>query len=241
MPRVERRLPKAILSVGEVERILAQPDVTTPLGIRDRAMLETLYSTGIRRLELTQLSIFAVDHERGTLLIRQGKGKKDRLIPIGERAVAWIDKYVLEARAQLAVPPDNGVLFLTEDGEWLAPSYLTYLVRRYVEAAKIEGKRGSCHLFRHSMATLMLEGGADIRFIQQMLGHSDLQATQIYTQVSIRKLKEVHSLTHPSAKLERNEAARENEDAGEQQARRDQLLSTLAAEATEEEQDSNHR
>lgn len=245
MPRVEKRLPKAILSSAETDRILNQPDLGLPLGIKDRAILETLYSTGMRRKELTQLSVFGVDAERGTVMVRLGKGKKDRLIPIGERALAWIEKYLVEVRPSLVMPPDAHVLFLTGAGEAITPGHLTYVASKYVEAAGIAGKRGACHLFRHTMATLMLEGGADIRFIQQMLGHSDLQATQIYTQVSIRKLKEVHSLTHPSAKLERAADTDEREavgaggdgrhqDEAQPAATREQLLSALAAEAEEE-------
>lgn len=160
-------------------------------------MLETLYSTGIRRLELIQLKVIDVDSERGTLLVRMGKGKKDRMIPIGERAVRWIEKYLNETRPELTTGSDEGILFLNKLGLALGKNRLTSLVRSYVEAAKI-GKKGSCHLFRHSMATLMLENGADIRFIQAMLGHAELSTTEIYTQVSIKKLKEVHTLTHPA-------------------------------------------
>ena len=123
------------------------------------------------------------------------------MIPIGTRALAWIDKYVTEVRPTLVREPDDGTLFLTNLCEPFTPNRLTQMVREYVDAAQLN-KRGSCHLFRHTMATLMLENGADIRFIQQMLGHAELSTTQIYTQVSIRKLKEIHSLTHP-AKLER--------------------------------------
>jgi hypothetical protein len=140
--------------------------------------------------------------DRGTMMVRMGKGKKDRMIPIGERALAWIDRYITEVRPTLARQPDEGVLFLSNLGEAFSPNRLTQLVREYVAGADI-GKSGSCHLFRHTMATLMLEGGADIRFIQQMLGHVKLDTTQIYTQVSIRKLKEIHTLTHP-AKLDKS-------------------------------------
>jgi integrase/recombinase XerD len=134
-------------------------------------------------------------------MIRLGKGKKDRMIPIGSRALAWIDKYVIEVRPALVREPDDGTLFLSNLNEAFTRNRLTQMVREYVDAASL-GKRGACHLFRHTMATLMLENGADIRFIQQMLGHAELSTTQIYTQVSIRKLKEIHSLTHP-ARLEK--------------------------------------
>jgi integrase/recombinase XerD len=170
------------------------------LGKRDRAMLEVLYSTGMRRMELTGLSVYDLDAERGTLMVRQGKGKKDRMVPVGERAIAWIGSYLRDVRPSLTLGADDGTLFLTTFGEAFTANRMTQLVRNYVDAAAI-GKRGACHLFRHSMATLMLKGGADIRFIQQMLGHADLSTTQIYTQVSIRKLKQIHTATHPSAKL----------------------------------------
>ena len=211
LPRAEHRLPKHVLTQSEAEQVLSQPDVETELGVRDRAILETLYSTGMRRVEVLRLKLFDLDVERGTVMVRQGKGRKDRMIPIGERAVGWIEKYLVEVRPGIMVEPDEGFLFLTEQGEAFTPNRLTQLVRGYVNAADT-GKRGSCHLFRHTMATLMLEHGADIRFIQAMLGHVSLETTQIYTQVSIRKLKEIHSMTHPGARLARAEPAAEEED-----------------------------
>jgi integrase/recombinase XerD len=232
LPRLEHRLPKHVLTASEAEAVLAQPDVDDPLGVRDRAILETLYSTGMRRMEVVQLGLFDLDLERGTLMVRQGKGKKDRMVPIGERAAAWIEKYRADVRHQLVMEPDEGVLFLTADGERFSPNGMTALVRGYVVAADL-GKRGACHLFRHTMATLMLEGGADIRFIQQMLGHVKLETTQIYTQVSIRQLKQIHTATHPSAKLEGRRSRATAEDDATVGA--DELLSALAAEASEEE------
>lgn len=200
LPRMERRLPRHVLNVREVETVLAQPDLATPIGVRDRAILETFYSTGVRRMELINLALTDIDAERGTLMVRQGKGKKDRMIPIGARALQWIGKYTGDVRPELAcglgAVGDGGTLFLTTLGEPFVPNRMTQLVRNYVEAAEI-GKRGSCHLLRHTMATLMLEGGADIRFIQAMLGHAELSTTQIYTQVSIRMLKQIHTATHP--------------------------------------------
>ena len=156
----------------------------------------------MRRFELINLKLYDIDAERGTIMIRQGKGKKDRMVPVGERALAWVEKYLTDVRPSLVVEPDEGTVFLTNQYEPFTKNRLTQLVRNYVDAADI-GKKGACHLFRHTMATLMLENGADIRFIQQMLGHARLDTTQIYTQVSIRKLKEIHSVTHPSAKLKR--------------------------------------
>ncbi len=197
MPRLEKRLPKCVLSASEAEGVINVPDVDTPLGVRDRAILETFYSTGMRRMELVSLKLYDVDAERGTVMVRCGKGKKDRMIPIGDRALAWIEKYLGDVRPSLVVEPDDGALFLTSRGEAFSGMWMSSLVREYVEAANI-GKKGACHLFRHAMATLMLENGADIRFIQAMLGHADLSTTQIYTQVSIRKLKEIHTATHPA-------------------------------------------
>jgi integrase/recombinase XerD len=211
LPRLEHRLPKAILTVAEMEQVLTQPNINDPLGLRDRALMETLYSTGMRRLELANLKLYDLDTERGTVTIRQGKGKKDRVIPIGDRAAAWIEKYIRESRPQLVVEPDDHTVFLSNAGEPFCLDHLSDLVRTHVDAANI-GKRGACHMFRHCMATLMLENGADIRYIQQMLGHADLKTTQIYTQVSIRQLKLIHSATHP-ARLDKSstESIKESE------------------------------
>ena len=197
LPRVHRRLPKQLLSADEVERILNQTLLHGELGIRDRAIIETLYSTGIRRAELANLKLYDIDTRNGTLMIREGKGKKDRMVPIGSRAGHWIERYRDEVRPSLVVEPDAGYLFLHEYGEPFRRNRLTDLVKKYIRAAGID-KPGACHIFRHTMATLMLDNGADIRFIQAMLGHSDLSTTQIYTQVSIAKLKEIHALTHPA-------------------------------------------
>jgi integrase/recombinase XerD len=201
LPQLPQRLPP-VLSPRDMEQVLSQTDTRTCFGLRDRAILETFYSTGVRRSELIRLQLHDVDRQRGTLLVRQGKGRKDRVIPIGERALAWIDKYVTDVRGEL-----NGdvqkerTLFLTKDGQPFSGTGLSVLVSGYLRKAEI-GKTGSCHLLRHTMATAMLEGGADIRFIQAMLGHAKLETTQIYTQVSIRKLKQIHQATHP-AKCER--------------------------------------
>jgi len=196
LPRSEKRLPRHILTAAEAERVLAVPDVADVLGLRDRAILEVLYSTGMRRMELLGLKLYDLDAERGTVLVH-GKGKKDRMIPMGERAFAWVRRYLDEARPKLAPAIDDGRVFLAHDGLAFERERLTQLVADHVAAADI-GKTGACHLFRHTCATLMLENGADIRFIQQLLGHENLETTQIYTQVSIRALKEVHTRTHPA-------------------------------------------
>jgi integrase/recombinase XerD len=196
LPKIGRRLPKHVLTPDEVERILCLPDLSTAPGLRDRALLETFYSTGIRRMELINLRRYDIDVDRGTLVVRQGKGHKDHMVPIGERALLWIDKYLNDARPHLVVEPDGGIVFLTREGDVFTPNRLTQLVRDFIDSADI-GKRGSCHLFRHTMATALLENGCDVRYIQEMLGHAKMETTQIYTQVSIRKLKEMHSAFHP--------------------------------------------
>lgn len=200
LPKRDKRLPRHILTASEAEAVLAVPDVTEPFGLRDRAMLETFYSTGVRRGELIGLSVFDLDRERQTLIIRHGKSRRDRIVPVGERALLWIAKYLDEVRPALVVEPDQGTLFITRYGEAISRNHLSQLVRAYVRDSGV-GKRGSCHLFRHTVATLMLENGADVRFIQQLLGHADLTSTQVYTHVSIRQLQRVHALTHPASRL----------------------------------------
>lgn len=202
LPKREKRLPRYALTHEEAERVLAVPDVTTSIGIRDRAILEVLYSTAIRRAEILRLAVDDLDQARATLLVRLGKGRKDRTVPIGERAIAWVKKYLDDVRKELVVDPDEHALFVSLDGGPLSSNRLSELVKRAIDASGI-GKKGSCHLFRHTAATLMLERGADIRFIQAMLGHELLSTTEIYTRVAIRKLQEVHAETHPSAKMER--------------------------------------
>jgi integrase/recombinase XerD len=200
LPRLPKHLPRVILSVQEVESILREAEPASAPGLRDRAMLETLYSTGLRRMELPALKLYDVDTTRRLVMVREGKGQRDRVVPIGERAAAWVDKYLLESRPQLAVA-DQEALFLTDYGLPATPEYVAERVRRYMAFAGID-KPGATHLFRHACATHMLENGADTRFIQALLGHADLGTTQIYTHVSIEKLKEIHDATHP-AKLRR--------------------------------------
>jgi len=232
MPRVEHRLPRHVLSAAEAEAVLAVPELSLGFGIRDRAILEVLYSTGMRRRELIGLSVWDLDAERGTVTIRQGKGRRDRMVPIGERALAWVGKYSADVRPGLVVPPDAGVMFLTKEGLDFTPDHLSGLVARYVDKADM-AKHGSCHLFRHTMATLMLEGGADIRYIQQMLGHAELSTTQIYTQVSIRALKAIHTATHPGA-TNRPHRHADADDDPERTDAVEELLDVLDSEAVEE-------
>lgn len=229
LPRLRSTLP-AVLTVEEIEKVLQVVDVTDPLGVRDRAMLETFYSTGLRRSELIGLGLHDVNMRAGVVRVRLGKGGKERMVPIGERALSWIDKYLLEVRPSLVVRKDEPTLFLSTEGEPFTPNHLTRVVAAYVDAAEL-GKRGACHLFRHTAATLMLERGADIRFIQELLGHEQLSSTQVYTRVSIRALKEVHTATHP-ARLERK-SGQPGERRTDDEAL--ELFSSLAAETEEEE------
>ncbi len=197
LPRLPKSLPKAILSADEVERILAQPDITTLHGLRDRAILETLYSTGIRRAELCNLRLDSIDVERHTLFVHKGKGQKDRYVPIGLRALLWIARYVETARDRLLLDAKEPTLFLSQHGRPLNPDSLTEYARHYIESSGVN-KDGACHIFRHTMATLMLENGAELRYLQAILGHERLETTQIYTRVALRKLLETHAKTHPA-------------------------------------------
>jgi integrase/recombinase XerD len=197
LPRQEKRLPAEALGLREMSGILNIPDIADPLGLRDRAMLETLYSTGIRRSELTNLEITDLNRERQTLQIRQGKGHKDRVVPLGQRALKWLERYLDEVRPKLLLEQSEKALFLTSYGEGFNPDVVSRMVSKFIKKAEI-GRPGSCHLVRHSCATHMLEGGADIRFIQQLLGHEKLETTAIYTQTSIEQLKAVHARTHPA-------------------------------------------
>jgi len=200
LPKLPQQLPKAILSEKEMEKVLAQPDLGTATGLRDRAMMETFYSTGIRRAECLDIKINDVDRTRGLIRINLGKGQKDRIIPIGNRAVFWIERYLVDSRPELVKNVVEDSLFISIQGKRFQEATITGKFGEYIKHAGID-KSGSVHIFRHSTATMMLENGADIRHIQTMLGHADLSTTQIYTQVAITKLKEVHDKTHP-AKLD---------------------------------------
>lgn len=205
LPRATRDLREP-LTLEEMEAVLALPDIETADGLRDRACLELFYATGIRRTELANLHRSDLDRSRGTLHVRLGKGRKDRFVPIGERALAWVTKYEREARPALLSDPSVRHLFLNQYGEPLSPDGLSWRVRDYFKQAGIE-KRGACHLFRHTMATAMLDNGADIRHVQEMLGHSQITSTQRYTHVSIARLQAVHAATHPAARLLRSDDA----------------------------------
>jgi integrase/recombinase XerD len=234
LPRKIKRLPRVVLTAEEAERVMACVDLGTPIGLRDRAMLEVLYATGVRRHELAALELGDIEAERGVVLIREGKGRKDRMVPIGERALGWVARYLEEVRPLLCVPPDEGVLFLSEHGERLELNKLTFLMAGYISRARL-GKKGACHVFRHTMAMLMLEGGADVRVIQEILGHSQLTTTQLYTRLSIAHLKTVYDVAHPAAKLAPPPRAHADAVAGaEATPTADELLAALEAEARDE-------
>jgi integrase/recombinase XerD len=201
LPKKEARLPRHVLTVAEIAQVIDAAG-SGELGLRDRAILETLYSTSMRRAELVALDLADVDAERGTVLIRQGKGKKDRMVPIGDRALAWLARYGDEMRAEQ--DGDAHALFLSKQGLRLTGKQLSGIVKKAIDAAGLERVQlsgplnSSCHLFRHACATHMLENGADVRFIQALLGHANLGTTEIYTRVAIVKLKQVHEATHPA-------------------------------------------
>ncbi len=209
-PAADLELPKRTddlrdpLTLVEMETVLSLPDLETAEGLRDRACLELFYATGIRRMELANLHQSDLDRTRGTLHVRLGKGKKDRFVPVGERALAWITKYERDARPLLLSDPSVKHLFLNQYGQPLSPDGLSWRVRDYFKLAGID-KRGACHLFRHTMATAMLDNGADIRHVQEILGHGQITSTQRYTHVSIARLHAVHAATHPAATLQRHE------------------------------------
>lgn len=202
-PSLPRQLPRAVLSEEEMEKVLLQPDLNTPVGLRDRAMMETLYSTGVRRNEILNIKTHDLDRYRGLLRINQGKGNKDRIIPIGDRALHWIESYLDQSRPELVKRVSEETLFISHFGKMLSRTQLTKRLGAYVRQTGL-GKPGSVHIFRHTTATLMLENGADIRHIQALLGHEDLSTTQIYTHVAITHLKDVHSKTHPARLIEKH-------------------------------------
>ncbi|HEV2718497.1 MAG TPA: tyrosine-type recombinase/integrase [Thermoanaerobaculia bacterium] len=196
LPKVGRRLPRGVLSANEMRRLMRQPDLDTCSGLRDRAILETLYSTGVRNAELRRLTLPDVDLERGYIVVINGKNKKDRVVPLGKVAVHFIREYLTKARPKLLRDNKEQTVFLTLQGRPLAANTLETIVSTHGDRAQI-GRRVFPHGIRHTCATAMLKGKADIRFIQEMLGHESLSSTQIYTHVEIGDLKRVHSRAHP--------------------------------------------
>ncbi len=193
-PRMRRGLP-AVLNIFEVERLLEQPDLTTPLGVRDRAMLETLYALGVRVSELIALrtSDLLLDAEVVRVI---GKGDKERVVPVGAEAMEHVLYYLRNVRPQLVKPHSGDVVFLNWRGRRLTRMAVWKMLKGYTRKAEIQ-KDVSPHTLRHSFATHLLEGGADLRAVQEMLGHADISTTQIYTHLDREYLKEVHRTFHP--------------------------------------------
>jgi integrase/recombinase XerD len=200
LPKTRKRLPRDILSTREISRLLSAPDSHTPMGIRDRAILELFYSTGIRNTELRNLKMAEVDMRRGEIRITSGKGGKSRVVPIGEVAAYYLSLYLERSRPQLVKESDEERLFVSVRGRRLFRKDLTSLVHKYAIKAGIK-KNITCHTLRHTCATHMLKGRADLRYIQELLGHGDLSTTQIYTRVELSDLKRVHAQCHPRNRL----------------------------------------
>lgn len=194
-PKLSRPLPP-VLTREEVDRILQTPDTHEPLGIRDRAILETMYATGVRVTELITLTRTNIMSDPGIVRVF-GKGSKERLVPIGRSALEWIEVYATKVRSGLATGGrGKDALFLNARGRPLSRMAVWNIVRRYASMAGIR-KDVHPHTFRHSFATHLLEGGADLRAVQEMLGHSDISTTQMYTHIDREYLKEVHKTFHP--------------------------------------------
>jgi len=194
-PKLPRSLPKA-LAESQIEALLAAPDVDTPLGLRDRAMLELMYACGLRVSELANLPATAINLRQGVLRV-MGKGSKERLVPLGEEAQHWVERYLAQARPQLAGKRALAPLFIGASGDAPSRQQLWQLVKRHAAVAGIDPARISPHGLRHSFATHLLNHGADLRALQMLLGHSSLSTTQIYTLVAREQLKQLHAKHHP--------------------------------------------
>jgi integrase/recombinase XerD len=194
-PALPRSLPKA-LAEAEIDALLAAPEVQAPLGLRDRAMLELMYAAGLRVSELVELPATAVNLRQGVLRVL-GKGGKERLVPLGEEAQYWLERYLAQARPQLAGKRALAPLFIGARGEPPSRQQFWLLVKRYAGVAGIDPARISPHGLRHSFATHLLNHGADLRALQMLLGHSSLSTTQIYTLVAREQLKRLHARHHP--------------------------------------------
>jgi integrase/recombinase XerD len=193
-PKRAPRFPKT-LSEADVDALLAAPDVNTTLGLRDRAMLEMLYATGLRVSELVALKTLQVNLDAGVARV-MGKGSKERLVPLGEEAVDWIARYMKAARAKLKGKREPDALFITARGAGMTRQAFWHLIRRYGLRA-IPGKALSPHVLRHAFATHLINHGADLRVVQMLLGHADISTTQIYTHVARERLKQLHAKHHP--------------------------------------------
>lgn len=197
LPRQSARRLGEFLTLDEVGSMLDVPDITTPLGIRNRAILELLYSSAIRVSELASLRLSEIDRNRGLIVIRRGKGDKDRLAPTSNSALVWLDKYITEVRPKLDKCRAGTSLLIGIRGRALSRQAITAIVAEIKITAGVH-KHGACHLLRHTAATQMMENGADLRSLQAYLGHEHISTTQIYTHMTLGHLKEVHGKTHPT-------------------------------------------
>ena len=193
-PKLPRSLPKS-LTEEDVEALLDAPDINQPLGLRDRAMLEILYASGLRVSELVGLKGTEVSLNEGVIRVT-GKGSKTRLVPMGEEAVDWISRYLKEARPAILQKRLSDSLFVTQRGQAMTRQAFWYLIKRYALRAGIS-KHLSPHVLRHAFATHLLNHGADLRVVQMLLGHADISTTQIYTHVARERLKLLHAMHHP--------------------------------------------
>ncbi len=194
-PKLPRRLPKS-LSETQVEALLAAPDPEATLGLRDRAMLETLYATGLRVSELTGLKLAQVSLDMGVVRVL-GKGSKERLVPLGEEAIHWLKRYLAGARLDLAGAAKTDAVFVTARGGAMTRQAFWGLVKRYALKAGLAPATLSPHVLRHAFATHLLNHGADLRVVQLLLGHADITTTTIYTHVARERLKALHAQHHP--------------------------------------------
>jgi integrase/recombinase XerD len=200
-----RRLPRVVLSESQARRLMAAPFPGSAVGLRDRAVLETLYGAGIRRGECGRLDLADVDLGQGVLLVRNGKGQKDRWVPVLGRAVLALDRYLKDGRPELVKQPRESALFLNKCGGRLSKQSVSLVVRTHGQALQL---RISAHVLRHTCATHLLQGGADVRHVQELLGHQSLQSTQLYTRVAIKDLREVLSRAHPRERRRSRRLAR---------------------------------
>jgi len=193
-PRRAPRFPK-VLSEADVEALLGAPDVDTPLGLRDRAMFEVLYASGLRVSELVGLKVFEANLDAGVLRVL-GKGSKERLVPLGEEAVHWVRRFVVESRKQILKKKSSDFLFVTGRGDRMTRQAFWRNIKRY-GARAVPGKALSPHVLRHAFATHLINHGADLRVVQMLLGHADISTTQIYTHVARERMKALHAKHHP--------------------------------------------
>ena len=193
-PKLWRTLPHT-LDYGEIERLLAAPKVRTKIGMRDKAMLEFMYATGLRVSEVAHIKLSDINFEAG-FLRSTGKGNKERIVPIGKQAVEWTQRYIRETRGLFAKAEGIGEVFVSTHGKPISRKTIWLLIKKYARAAGIT-KNITPHTLRHSFATHLLDNGGDLRVIQEMLGHSDIATTQIYTHIDQRRLKETHYRFHP--------------------------------------------